>query len=188
MCRMDCLWCRRSPRCSPRSPPPSPPNPRAVPTSGPTNKWDGFRAIVFRDGDEVVLGSRGGKDLVRYFPELADAARAELPRRCVVDGRSSSRANTTAAPDSTGRRCPNGSTRPPAGSRCSPSRHRPCSSASICSLSATRTSWRLRSPSGARGCDPRSAGVRAATSRWPRPTPIPPADGSRSSKAPASTV
>ncbi len=49
-------------------------------------KWDGFRAIVFRDGDEVVLGSRGGKDLVRYFPELADAARAELPRRCVVDG------------------------------------------------------------------------------------------------------
>lgn len=49
-------------------------------------KWDGFRAIVFRDGDEVVFASRGGKDLVRYFPELADAVRAELPPRCVVDG------------------------------------------------------------------------------------------------------
>lgn len=49
-------------------------------------KWDGFRALVFRDGDEVVFSSRGGKDLVRYFPELADAVRAELPRRCVVDG------------------------------------------------------------------------------------------------------
>lgn len=49
-------------------------------------KWDGFRALVFRDGDEVVLGSRGGKDLARYFPEMADAVRAELPERCVVDG------------------------------------------------------------------------------------------------------
>ncbi|MBC2589527.1 ATP-dependent DNA ligase [Rhodococcus aetherivorans] len=49
-------------------------------------KWDGFRAVVFRDGDEVVFASRGGKDLVRYFPELAAAVRAELPARCVVDG------------------------------------------------------------------------------------------------------
>jgi ATP-dependent DNA ligase len=49
-------------------------------------KWDGFRTIVFRDGDEVVLGSRGGKDLARYFPEMVDAVRAELPERCVVDG------------------------------------------------------------------------------------------------------
>ena len=49
-------------------------------------KWDGFRAVVFRDGDEVVLSSRGGKDLVRYFPELTAAVRAELPARCVVDG------------------------------------------------------------------------------------------------------
>ncbi|MBY6707295.1 ATP-dependent DNA ligase [Rhodococcus sp. BP-241] len=49
-------------------------------------KWDGFRTIVFRDGDEVVLGSRGGKDLARYFPEMVDAVREELPERCVVDG------------------------------------------------------------------------------------------------------
>ena len=49
-------------------------------------KWDGFRCIVVRDGDEVVLGSRGGKALDRYFPEVCAAVRAELPERCVVDG------------------------------------------------------------------------------------------------------
>ncbi|MBB5815196.1 ATP-dependent DNA ligase [Streptomyces collinus] len=49
-------------------------------------KWDGFRAIVFRDGDEVELGSRTGKPLTRYFPELVAAARERLPERCVVDG------------------------------------------------------------------------------------------------------
>ncbi len=49
-------------------------------------KWDGFRALVFRDGDEVYIGSRSGKDLGRYFPEVVAAARAELPRRCVLDG------------------------------------------------------------------------------------------------------
>ncbi|WOC12008.1 ATP-dependent DNA ligase [Gordonia sp. MP11Mi] len=49
-------------------------------------KWDGFRALIFRDGDEVVIVSRGGKDLARYFPELVDVARAELPERVVVDG------------------------------------------------------------------------------------------------------
>ena len=49
-------------------------------------KWDGFRAIVFRDGDEVEIGSRTGKPLTRYFPELVDALRANLPPRCVVDG------------------------------------------------------------------------------------------------------
>ncbi|MGW4235647.1 ATP-dependent DNA ligase [Streptomyces sp. NPDC004749] len=49
-------------------------------------KWDGFRAIVHRDGDEVVIGSRTGKSLSRYFPELVAAFLAELPERCVVDG------------------------------------------------------------------------------------------------------
>lgn len=49
-------------------------------------KWDGFRCIVFRDGDEVVLGSRGTKELTRYFPEVVDAVRTHLPERCVVDG------------------------------------------------------------------------------------------------------
>lgn len=49
-------------------------------------KWDGFRCVLFRDGDEVVLGSRGEKPLTRYFPELEAAARAHLPARCVLDG------------------------------------------------------------------------------------------------------
>ncbi|MFH8617639.1 ATP-dependent DNA ligase [Streptomyces sp. NPDC017979] len=49
-------------------------------------KWDGFRAIVHRDGDEVVIGSRTGKPLTRYFPELVTALTANLPPRCVVDG------------------------------------------------------------------------------------------------------
>lgn len=49
-------------------------------------KWDGFRAIVHRDGDEVVIGSRTGKPLSRYFPEVVTAVRDNLPERCVVDG------------------------------------------------------------------------------------------------------
>jgi ATP-dependent DNA ligase len=49
-------------------------------------KWDGFRAIVHRDGDEVVIGSRTGKPLTRYFPELAAELAVNLPSRCVVDG------------------------------------------------------------------------------------------------------
>lgn len=49
-------------------------------------KWDGFRAIVFRDGGELVLGSRNERPLTRYFPELVDPLRAWLPDRCVVDG------------------------------------------------------------------------------------------------------
>ena len=49
-------------------------------------KWDGFRALVFRDGDEVVIQSRNGKELGRYFPELIEALREELTPRCVLDG------------------------------------------------------------------------------------------------------
>jgi ATP-dependent DNA ligase len=49
-------------------------------------KWDGFRSICFRDGDEVELGSRNERPLTRYFPELVAAVRAELPNRCVIDG------------------------------------------------------------------------------------------------------
>ncbi|WP_067131312.1 ATP-dependent DNA ligase [Microtetraspora malaysiensis] len=49
-------------------------------------KWDGFRCIVFRDGDEVHLGSRNERPFTRYFPELVQAVREELPERCVVDG------------------------------------------------------------------------------------------------------
>lgn len=49
-------------------------------------KWDGFRAIVFRDGPEIELGSRTGKSLTRYFPELAEGLLRNLPPRCVLDG------------------------------------------------------------------------------------------------------
>ena len=49
-------------------------------------KWDGFRCLVFRDGDEIVLGSRNDKPLTRYFPELLGPLRESLPDRCVVDG------------------------------------------------------------------------------------------------------
>ncbi len=49
-------------------------------------KWDGFRSIVFRDGDEVEIGSRNEKPMTRYFPELVEAFRSDLPGRCVVDG------------------------------------------------------------------------------------------------------
>ena len=49
-------------------------------------KWDGFRCIVFRDGDEVELGSRNERPLTRYFPEVVEAVKANLPEKCVVDG------------------------------------------------------------------------------------------------------
>ncbi|MGH9276363.1 MAG: ATP-dependent DNA ligase [Acidimicrobiales bacterium] len=49
-------------------------------------KWDGFRCIVFRDGDELELGSRNDRPLTRYFPELVELLREALPERCVVDG------------------------------------------------------------------------------------------------------
>ena len=49
-------------------------------------KWDGFRAIVYRDGHEVYTQSRDLKPLDRYFPELADPLRAALPDRCILDG------------------------------------------------------------------------------------------------------
>ena len=49
-------------------------------------KWDGFRCIIFRDGDEVELGSRNERPLTRYFPEVVEAVKQSLPARCVVDG------------------------------------------------------------------------------------------------------
>jgi ATP-dependent DNA ligase len=49
-------------------------------------KWDGFRALVFRDGDEILIQSRDEKPLDRYFPELLEPIRSALPPRCVLDG------------------------------------------------------------------------------------------------------
>jgi ATP-dependent DNA ligase len=59
-----------------------------VPTGGYSYepKWDGFRSIVFRDRDEVEIGSRNERPMTRYFPELVEAIRANVPERCVLDG------------------------------------------------------------------------------------------------------
>src|SRR3990172_8787327 len=60
-------------------------------------RWDGFRSIVFRDGDEVEIGSRNERPMTRYFPEVVEAITANLPERCVVDGES-------VVPDAAGKR------------------------------------------------------------------------------------
>jgi ATP-dependent DNA ligase len=49
-------------------------------------KWDGFRALVFRDGDEILIQSRDEKPLNRYFPELIAPLLSALPSQCVLDG------------------------------------------------------------------------------------------------------
>lgn len=49
-------------------------------------KWDGFRVLIFRDRDEILIQSRDAKPLNRYFPELVDSLKCELPERCVLDG------------------------------------------------------------------------------------------------------
>jgi ATP-dependent DNA ligase len=60
-------------------------------------KWDGFRSIVFRDGEEVEIGSRNERPMTRYFPDVVEAIKANLPNRCVVDGE-------IVVPDPAGRR------------------------------------------------------------------------------------
>jgi ATP-dependent DNA ligase len=49
-------------------------------------KWDGFRSMIFRDGDEVEIGSRNEKPMTRYFPEVVEAVRRSFPQRAVIDG------------------------------------------------------------------------------------------------------
>ncbi|MFI5067287.1 MAG: ATP-dependent DNA ligase [Streptosporangiales bacterium] len=75
----------------PVNPPVAPMLARPVPRipDGPYSfepKWDGFRSIVFRDGDEVEIGSRNERPMTRYFPELVAAVLEHLPERCVIDG------------------------------------------------------------------------------------------------------
>jgi ATP-dependent DNA ligase len=60
---------------------------REIPDLGHSEpKWDGFRTIIFRDGDEVELGSRNERPMTRYFPELVETIKANTPSRCVLDG------------------------------------------------------------------------------------------------------
>ena len=49
-------------------------------------KWDGFRALIYRDGGEILIHSRDQKPLNRYFPDVVEALHAQLPSRCVLDG------------------------------------------------------------------------------------------------------
>jgi ATP-dependent DNA ligase len=74
----------------PVMPPVSPMLAKSVPAIPPgasyEPKWDGFRSIIFRDGDDVEFGSRNERPMTRYFPELVEAVKAELPERCVLDG------------------------------------------------------------------------------------------------------
>ena len=49
-------------------------------------KWDGFRALIFRDHDELMIQSRDAKPLNRFFPDLIAPLRAQLPERCALDG------------------------------------------------------------------------------------------------------
>jgi ATP-dependent DNA ligase len=49
-------------------------------------KWDGFRSIIFRDGDDVEIGSRNERPMTRYFPEVVEAVKANFPERAVIDG------------------------------------------------------------------------------------------------------
>ena len=75
-------------------------------------KWDGFRSIMFRDGDEVEIGSRNERPMTRYFPEVVEAVKANLPQ--TVRGRRRDRRRGRAT-GSSSRCCSSGSTRPPAG-------------------------------------------------------------------------
>ena len=93
-------------------------------------KWDGFRCIVFRDGDEVELGSRNGRPLTRYFPELVETMRSQLPIRCVLDGEV-----VVAGPDGLDFDALSSASIPrPRGCGCSPPRPRRRSLASTCWL------------------------------------------------------
>src|SRR5215468_12080336 len=49
-------------------------------------KWDGFRSIIFRDGEEIEIGSRNERPMTRYFPEVVEAVKANFPPRAVIDG------------------------------------------------------------------------------------------------------
>jgi len=74
----------------PVMPPVAPMLAKAIPEIPPGRlyepKWDGFRSVIFRDGDEVEIGSRNERPMTRYFPEVVAAVRESLPPRCVVDG------------------------------------------------------------------------------------------------------
>src|SRR5882672_1323803 len=74
----------------PLLPPVAPMLAKSVPVIPPDGsyepKWDGFRSIIFRDGDEVEIGSRNERPMTRYFPEIVEAVKANFPNKAVIDG------------------------------------------------------------------------------------------------------
>jgi len=148
-------------------------------------KWDGFRTIVFRDGDEVYLQSRDLKPLDRYFPELHDPLVRMLPERCVMDGEIVIAGEGGLDFEALLLRIH------PAASRVKMLAEQSPSSfvAWICWRSATTISASSRSRSGERSWRPRSARRRRRFT-CPRPpaTARSPRTGSAASKAPGSTA
>ena len=150
-------------------------------------KWDGFRSIIFRDGDELEIGSRNEKPMTRYFPELVEALKENLPPRCVLDGeiilvgRSGDRLDFDALQQRIH----------PAASRVKLlAEQTPASSSwpSTCWRWATRTTPAGPSPNGGPRWKRRSpAARRPSTSRPPPWTKPPPSSGSSSSRAQAWT-
>ena len=148
-------------------------------------KWDGFRSIVFRDGDEVEIGSRKERPMTRYFPEVVEAVRRNFPPRAVIDG------EIVIAGDGGLDFWALQQRIHPAASRVTrlAPRRRPASSPSTCWRSAMTISRASRSRIAA----PRSSGRsrtrrRRSTSRRSPATRRSPAPGSTASRAPVSTV
>ena len=127
-------------------------------------KWDGFRCIVFRDGDEVELGSRNETPDDPLLPrDRRRRCKEQLPERCVVDARDRHRGPATS---STSRRCCSASTRPSPGSTLL-AEQTPASLSwsSTCSRSATSPIWTLRWASGAPKLDQALGGVTSPVHR-----------------------
>ena len=152
-------------------------------------KWDGFRSIIFRDGDEVEIGSRNERPMTRYFPEVVEAVKANLPR-ALRDRRRDHPGRRRPATGSTSRRCSSGSTRPRAGSTLlaeqTPARFVAFDLLALGDEDLTGAAVR------ASGAQPLERGARRrrsrrSTSRRRRPTWPPPRRGSSSSRAPAWT-
>ena len=143
-------------------------------------KWDGFRAIVVRDGDAVEIHSRNGKPMARYFPDLVAAFRAQLPARCTVDGEI---VVISGRPARLLRRSSSACIPPPAASTGWRPRRPRASSRSTCSTRRSEP-FRERAAPGSR----RWAGRRRCTSRRSRATSTSRATGSSASRAPGSTA
>ena len=151
-------------------------------------KWDGFRSIVFRDGDEVEIGSRNERPMTRYFPEVVEAIKAE-PARARASSTARSWSPTPSCTGSSSRRSSSGSTPPTAASGCWPRpRRRTFIAFDLLALGdddLTRRPFaerRAALEAGAGGrepADPRHAGHEGRGGRA--------SGGSRSSRAPGST-